>query len=214
MQTESSSSQSLGSNIDSAEYKWWENKSYNVSGYVLPINPTKYSVDFNTIIYPNTNNEDIYGFPSNIVVSMTSAFKISPKSGCCIPFCCLFHRCRTNKIVTDEFALSMTYDNEFYVLELRNSTAFGGLITLFEKGKIFYVKLLNVYNHIYVMMVNEKEIFILKEAEESSTPNDKHNHDSNIDLVHGAIKFNIINTALVHKLNKYNADNKFAITWL
>ena len=82
---------------------------------------------------------------------MISRFDVSKTNGCCIPFCCLFPKCSKRKEVIDRFSLENTD------LELQSSSAFCGLITCFEKGKIFHL----IWIDTYLLLVNPKEIFVL-----------------------------------------------------
>lgn len=119
------------------------NGKFHVVGYHLPISPSNYQIDLKT---------------TESRVDMTSHFDVSPKDGCCIPFCCLFRGCRRRKEVHDIFDL----DNDASTLTLTLSTAFGGLITCLEKGKVFHF----IGVESLVILANLKEIFILSPTED------------------------------------------------
>lgn len=126
---------------------------YYVVGYHLPISPRNYEIEF-------VENEE------NIL--MVSHFDISSSCKDCIPFCCLFPKCSQRKEVIDTFHLQN--GNE---LVLQSSTAFGGCITYFEKGKIF--RLLHVPGNMgsYLVLINEKEIFVLFDLPKSPTDKER-----------------------------------------
>ena len=105
---------------------------YHVVGYHLPISVENYEIEFR-------ERENI---------EMISRFDVS---NFCIPFCCLFPKCSRRKEVIDRFSLENTN------LKLQSSSAFGGLITCFEKGKIFHL----IWIDSYLLLVNPKEIFVL-----------------------------------------------------
>lgn len=126
---------------------------HNVVGYHLPIHPTNYEVVI-----------DRDGDDGRI--TMVSKYNVRPTNACCIPFCCLVPLCRRRKHVTDHFNL----DEHESTLELRSTSAFCGLISCIEKGKVFHV-IKSVYP--YLVMVNEKEIFVLAPSQGTPTKEDQ-----------------------------------------
>lgn len=121
-----------------------------VVGYDLPISPITYEVDIK--VYQS-------------MVNIENTFFVLPEDKCGIPFCCLFPACQEEKVVVDNF----TFDKEHSTLILQRSSAFCGLITLFERGKTF-----NLYNiDDYVIFVHSKEIFIMSEKEYAPTKDQK-----------------------------------------
>ena len=116
-----------------------------VIGYQLAISPTNYEVD---IIVENNN------------LTMTSRFDVSPKDSCAIPFCCLIPLCKRRKIIVDHFYLEESQnENESSesTLRLESTSAFCGLISCIEAGKIFKI----IRYSQYLLLINSKEIFIL-----------------------------------------------------
>jgi len=124
---------------------------HHIVGYHLPISPTNYQVEIKKDINEHSSLNPLqYGH----TIIMTSYFDISPKNICGIPFCCLIPLCRKRKHVTDHFYVN----DEESTLRLISTSAFGGLISCFEAGKIFQV-IQSVAP--YLIMVNPKEIFVL-----------------------------------------------------
>ena len=107
---------------------------YHVVGYHLPISVENYEIEFRE--------------RENGNIEMISRFDVS---NFCIPFCCLFPKCSRRKEVIDRFSLENTD------LKLQSSSAFCGLISCFEKGKIFHL----IWIDSYLLLVNPKEIFVL-----------------------------------------------------
>jgi hypothetical protein len=114
-----------------------------VVGYQLPaIRPTEYQVDITT---------------AGDTVVVTNTYTISKGDVCGIPFCCLSPMCKKRKSVTDRFTL----DGDRLVLS--STSAFGGLISGCEKGKIFQI----IESGRYIILVNEKEIFIYSDSSQT-----------------------------------------------
>jgi hypothetical protein len=121
-----------------------------VVGYDLPISLITYEVDIN--VYES-------------MVNIENTFFVLPEDKCGIPFCCLAPACKGEKVVVDNF----TFDQEHTALILQRSSAFCGLITLFERGKTF-----NLYNvDEYIIFVHSKEIFVMSEKEYAPTNDQK-----------------------------------------
>ncbi len=112
-----------------------------VVGYQLPISPSKYTVDI-------TKGND------NSSIIMNSSYDVSKRDACCIPFCCLVPLCHKRKHVTDHFDVNEVEGT----LTLQSTSAFCGLISWIEKGKVFQV-IRTV--HPYIILVNPKEVFVL-----------------------------------------------------
>ena len=125
---------------------------YHVVGYHLPITPTNYTIE----LFQKPS------FDSSLV--MISRFDISHRDGCCIPFCCLFPKCSKRKEVRDHFLLE--YEHE---LILQSSTAFNGLITCLKKGKSFRI----FWANSYLLLVNQKEIFVLSPTSDSPSSEER-----------------------------------------
>ena len=117
---------------------------YHVVGYHLPISVENYEIEFRE--------------RENGSIEMISKFDVSNFG---IPFCCLFPKCSKRKEVIDRFSLENTD------LKLQSSSAFCGLITCFEKGKIFHL----IWIDTYLLLVNPKEIFLL--SKELLPPSDQ-----------------------------------------
>ena len=122
---------------------------YHVVGYHLPISVENYEIEFRE--------------QENGSIEMISRFDVSKTNGCCIPFCCLFPKCAKRKEVIDRFHLENTD------LKLQSSSAFGWLISCFEKGKIFHL----IWIDSYLLLVNPKEIFVLSKELQSPTDQEK-----------------------------------------
>ena len=124
-----------------------------VVGYHLPISPYNYQVE---IMKADGDN----------VVAMISHFDVSPKNACCIPFSCLLPVCKQRKQVIDHFYV----DEDASTLTLESTNAFCGLISCFEKGKVFQV--IQTVEP-YLILVNTKEIFILSTSSGKPTVEDQ-----------------------------------------
>jgi len=119
-----------------------------VVGYQLPIRPSKYEIEVTT---------------AGNTVSIVNIFTVSKNDACCIPLCCLFPACQKRKTVTDRFILNG--DN----LILQSTSAFGGLISCIEKGKVFQI----VEVGRYIVLVNKKEIFIYSDNSKEVSKRDR-----------------------------------------
>ena len=128
---------------------------YHVVGYHLPISVENYEIEFR-----ERENGDI---------EMISRFDVS---NFCIPFCCLFPKCSKRKEVIDRFHLENTD------LKLQSSSAFGGLISCFEKGKIFHL----IWIDSYLLLINPKEIFVLSKELLPPTDQEKIRISKEVDL--------------------------------
>jgi hypothetical protein len=139
---------------------------HHVVGYHLPISPTNYQVD----IHRDKNDH---------MIIMVSHYDVSPKDTCGIPFCCLLPLCHRRKHVTDHFNV----DEELSTLTLESTSAFGGLISCFEKGKVFQV-IRNVSH--YMILVNPKEIFVLSPYQDRPSVEDQLNIDNAIEQINSS----------------------------
>lgn len=125
-----------------------------VVGYHLAISPTNYQIDYQK-------------GDSDHTIVMTSHFDTSPKDTCGIPFCCLVPLCRRRKKVVDHLYV----DEESSTLRLDSTSAFCGLISCFEAGKVFQV-IQDIQP--YLILAEPKEILVLSPNQERPSDKDQH----------------------------------------
>lgn len=133
-----------------AEKDWFQGV-YHVVGYHLAITPTVYEIEFK--------------HAENGQILMISRFNVSPKNACCIPFCCLWPCCKRRKQVIDHFDL-----DDPNTLRLTSTSAFCGLISCCEKGKVFQVSRAVPP---FMILINDKEIFVLSPFEDEPSAQSK-----------------------------------------